>query len=633
MRRMFGIVRVVAVVLAGCGADLTSLAEVSGRTWRISRDNPPVVTCDADAPEPMRFAQTELRRYLGQILAIELPASIAGASSPQIQLRLSPNADVSEEGFEFRGEGNVLCITGRSPLGVVFGTYEFLRRFGGCRFSDLGPDGEYVPRRDQLMLEGGPIKINPKLWYRGEQFVPEENWNLSRQRLDWMAKNGLNFVMYCPAHQEKPTVGAEPAAPGSRGTASQRISAAPAQLTKEEFDRELLPELRKRGLKLDMNLHNLLYWLPPGRYLAEHPEWYALMNGKRGGQFTQLCLCTTNREGVATLIKNVKNYLHDNPDVEIVGVIPEDGFGMCQCERCVATDADPQAAFNHGGVYGENRSKAARYHRLLNEVAHAIGNEFPHVKVGGAAYVDLMWPASDVRLAQNTTIWLALYWRDYCRPLIPGKTSSLNQRFIQAIQEWKQNYTGKLLTYEYTMGRARQTTLPHPIWEVLCRDWPALKALGVEGATLQCWSLEHSAYALNNLAFARAGWQEEIDPDQLLDDYLLGAFGSVKDKIRPVFKALASRVRQRAASPDDLLPEADNVRFFVDEDSRRVFHEALASAQRDVANDRERRQVEKLSAAVRYWELSAELFELRADAERLKQGQPDMARRKSRQAV
>jgi len=594
--------------MAIAGGRLLLLAAASGtdqsnsrEPWRVSRDNPPVVVCDVDAPPPVEFAQVELQRYLGQILGAELPEPSASWTGPSIRLSVRRDLDLSDEGYELRGEGKVFHITGGSPLGLVFGTYEFLRRFGGCRFSDLGPDGECVPRRTHLEAEAGPVRMEPKLWYRGHQFYLKEDVTLSRQRIDWMAKNGFNYVLYCPV----PPGGAT-SAPGQ-----------PLRFAKEWFDSELLPEIRKRGLKLDMNLHNLLYWLPPERYLAEHPDWYALSNGRRGANLSQLCICTSNAEAIRTLIENVKRYLRENPEVNMVGVIPEDWSGMCQCDQCVAGDADPKAAFISTGIYGENRSKSSRYHRLLRTVAEAIRSDFPDVLVGGAAYVDLMWPAPDVQLPENTTVWLALYFRDYCRPMAPGQTSALNQRFIDAIQEWKEGYRGKLLVYEYYMGRTRQTTLPHPISEVICQDWPNLKKLGIEGATIQCWSLEHSAYALNNLAFARCAWHDQVNHQQVLDDYLLGAFGSVKDELRPIFQNMLDRVHQKAAGNENLLPEADNVRYFINEETKPAIHKALDAARRKASDGRERRQVEKLAAAVRYWELSAELFELRAEANRL----------------
>ena len=216
----------------------------------------------------------------------------------------------------------------------------------------------------------------------------------------------------------------------------------------------------------------MLYWLPPGRYLAKHPDWYALTDGQRRPGW-QLCICTSNRQAVNKLIENVRKYLRENPEVKIVGVVQEDGYGTCQCDKCVAGDKDPKDAFRRGGR-GENRAKANRYARLLNAVARAIRDDFPDVLVGGAAYVDMVYPPRDVVLEPNTTIWVAIYWRDGCRPLAPENTSDVNKRFFNILQQWKKVYPGRLTVYEYYMGMSVQRSLPYPQWEIICGDWPRL---------------------------------------------------------------------------------------------------------------------------------------------------------------
>lgn len=317
--------------------------------WIATSSNPPVVviTCENQIPEPVAFAAAELRRYLEQILNTQLPVGAGVATAPQIQLSLRPDLALTDEGYELGGEGTEYYIRGGGPLGVVFGVYEFLRRHGGCQFSDLGPDGEYIPRRDRIEAMPAVVQRKPKLWYRGLQQFFKIDAELARQQIDWMAKNGLNYVMCTP---------------GNCG--------------KEWFEQELRPFIRQRGLKLDMNHHNLRYWLPPKQYLKEHPEWYAEIDGQRGKNFNQLCICTSNKEAVDTLIANVRRYLRENPEVKLAGIIVEDGFGMCQCEQCVAQDENRQDAFRkERGKGTENRSKSRRYAKLLNAVAQAIRGE------------------------------------------------------------------------------------------------------------------------------------------------------------------------------------------------------------------------------------------------------------------
>jgi len=548
--------------------------------WTVTSNAPPAITVESNAQEPVIFAVAELKRYLEQILNMRLPEDSIDPDIHRIHLSTCPDLNLTEEGYEFRGEERTYYITGGGPLGVVFGVYEFLRRYCGCQFSDLGPDGEYIPRCEYISAEKRVLERKPKLWYRALQQFDKEDTETVRRRIDWMAKNGLNYLMYTP---------------GICG--------------KEWFDKELLPDIRRRGLKLDMNHHNMCYWLPPDKYFKEHPEWYAQIDGERGKSFNQLCICTSNEDAVDTLIDNVRIYLRTNPDVKSVGVIVEDGYGMCQCAKCISLDENEEDAFRKG--IDENRSKSRRYAKLINKVANAIRTEFSDVLVGGAAYVDLLWPPHDTVLEANTNIWVALYWRDGARPIAPNNTSDKNIQFFDVLRQWKNVYSGRLNVYEYYMGMLAQLSLPYPQWEVICEDWKYLKSLGVGGATIQCMAECHSVYSLNLLAFACSGWDDNVDSAKVLSDYLQGAYGSVSEEIRPVFAGMLQVMRKIAEGTEMLQPYGDNIMLFLAGDNRAVIQQALKSAYDKAADEREQRQVEKLRAAVRYWFLATDFFTLR----------------------
>ena len=588
--------------------------------WRASAQNPPMITHIDDPSQPMVFAASELRRYLVDILDVALPDGPGRDGGPKIHLSLVNDPDLTDEGYEFRIDGDTFHITGGGDAGVVYGVYEFLRRYGDCRFSDLGLDGEYVPRMQSIEAKAAPIRMKPQLWYRGLQFGRFEDVQLTRQRIDWMAKNGLNYLTYRPAPPQQSDL-AEVVPVDSPEQVRKLIG---THLTKAQFDQLFRPEVRMRGLKLDMNHHNLLYWLPTSQYLSEHPEYYSLIDGERGKTLKQLCICTSNTHAVNAVIENVRKYIRENPEVKIVGVIPEDGYGMCQCANCVAQDLDPNAAWKNGEQ--RNDSKSRRYASLVNAVANAIRDEFPDVRIGGAAYVDLAWPPIDIEIAPNTVFWVALYWRDSCRPIAPEDTSQRNKQFYQILQEWKEVYHGRLIVYEYYMGMNAQYSLPYPISEIICQDWDNLKNLGVGGATIQCMSSNHSAYTLNNLAFARCGWHDHVDHKQVLDDYLLGAYGSTAEEIRPIFNALLRVTRNYAGRTDDLLPQGrDNIRDIFSDELRGIKDKALASARQLATSDSERRQVDRLSAAMRYWEMAANISALRQQAQYMRDTNPKVA--------
>ena len=597
-------------------------------TWSVSAREPLTIETEDPCSEPMEFAAAELARYLARVLGRPIPA-VAVQAGPLIVIGKVNDPGLGDEGYELSVANRTLAIRGGGDAGVVYGVYEFLRRGCGCRFSGLGPDGEHVPRRTHIELKDSSIRMKPRLWYRGLQLSSPGSLALVVQWLDWMAKNGLNYVIYRP----QPDAGGrdetfDPAT-GELRTGSG--------YTQEWFDRFVRPEVHKRGLKLDMNHHNLFYWLPPAKYFEQHPEWYAEVDGQRLAEAKQLCICTSNDEAVETLIENMRQYLRRNPDVKIAGVIPEDGWGMCQCDKCAAGDLDPDDRFkgplNWRESGGTNRSKVERYARLLNQVARGIRDEFPEVLVGGAAYIDLTPPPETVPLESSTAVWVAIYWRDSAHVMAEDSPSVVNRHFFKLLKKWRQTYRGRLITYSYYMGMNAQKSLPYPMDRTICRDWPVYKAIGVEGATIQCWPSNHDVYSLNLLAFARNGWHDDVDPDELLDEYLEGMFGAAADAVRPIFDAFHDAWRRaEAGAPGELranvaadpkyptsrgvaiIPNGRSIVFLLDVLGRDRLGVVLEQARAAATEDRERRQVAKLAAA-RYWQMAAEVFQLERQIE------------------
>ncbi len=134
--------------------------------WSASRERPPAIEVVAPASAPMQFAASELARYLGRIL--DAPVAVgapAAGNQPRIVIeKVADPAPLGDERYTILAEGATLHIRGGGDLGVVFGVYEFLRRYGGCRFSGLGPDGELVPRTERVTATGLPLSRKPLLW-------------------------------------------------------------------------------------------------------------------------------------------------------------------------------------------------------------------------------------------------------------------------------------------------------------------------------------------------------------------------------------------------------------------------------------------------------------------------------------
>jgi hypothetical protein len=151
-----------------------------------------------------------------------------------------------------------------------------------------------------------------------------------------------------------------------------------------------------------------------------------------------------------------------------------------------------------------------------------------------------------------------------------------------------------------------------------------LKRLGIDGAMIDCWSSNHETYALQNLAFARSGWEDEVNVEELFEEYLTGAFGNAAAQVRPVFaglqlamrnitqeKAQPSLFRSRSA-PGYLGLDAVSVGYFLEQ----IGEEALRRAATPVNGGREEAQVRNLGAVLEYWRRGAAVMRLELLADR-----------------
>lgn len=571
------------------------------------------------------WAAAQLADYLAQVRGRPVLRSVdggaAGAGRQVIRIDCSGAHGLSDEGYRFVvGDGGAtLHLQAGGPLGAGFGVFAFLREACGCCFAGPSPDGEHIPRQAAIRFAPSDLPREPVLAYRGLQFTTLEPLQRQTQRMDWMLKNGLNFAMVrfepdCDAADEvDPQTGQRyAAAQGSEGP----------RMGERYLVGEFLPRLVERGIKIDCSHHNLRCWLPPRRFAAEHPQWFALHDGQRGRDLRQLCICTSNAQAIDALVRRIDAFLHENPHVTQVGVIPEDGMGMCECAACRAMDDLPDDAQRPwlGPLHPQavNFSKSRRYALLLNAVAAGLGRRHRQVTIVGAAYVDLAYPPIDVELAANIVMWLAIYWRDGARPLWRAGDSPINRRFRGLIEQWSRLLPGRVYLYEYYMGMNAQHSLPYPMSRVILADWRELAGL-TRGASVQCLTSVHDAYGLNLLAFARAGWSREVDHDAVLRDYLQGMFGAAADALKPIYQAWVDAVDRiavdggAAGSPwldqGALKPDARNIVYLMSSLPRPWLAQQMAAARAASRQPRERRQIDRLEHYLSYCHAAAALVQ------------------------
>lgn len=264
------------------------------------------------------FAAAELDKYLKRIYPEDI------LRSKQFIFKLC------QEGFRFDGysvdeEGDSVTISSCCQRGILHGVYAFLRKLG-CSFVFPLPQKQHVPKLSQW--KSVTLRNEPYMEYRGICLYNTTKENLQRTLLavDWMAKNGFNFIL-TSIHRLDDT-----------GCCKHAIMW-------DEIEDALLPELEKRGIVIDMSEHSTDYYFPKEKLFKEHPDWFAQVDGKR--QVGQICY--SNKDAVNAFADSIASFVKDKPYFKFFGIWPLDGGGYCECENC----KDSQTIFEANRVVAQ----------------------------------------------------------------------------------------------------------------------------------------------------------------------------------------------------------------------------------------------------------------------------------------
>ena len=386
--------------------------------------------------------------------------------------------------FEVRAAGNTLTIKGPTPVEILYGVYDFAEKFLGYFFFEPGRD----------ILEGeGPVEVPSgcliparEVPFKVRGFIQEYPFDDdSPQLADWMAKNKLNFLNVWMKYYDG-------------------------------LDHKGREAFRIRGIEIQSGHHNFDYWIPAKKYYKTHPEYFAEINGVRikpeadeNALLLGKQLCTTNPGVRAEIVKNMVAYIGKNPELRSVALIPNDGFGWCECEECSkfydkSKKGDLYSLSSH--VYIADRI----YHDMVRDVAAQLGKVRPDLDLYFCAYINYCRPSPGFKLTPNLTVMMAPYWR--CINHRIDEECPINSRYADDIRAWCDcKAGGKVVIYEYYMGVNFYLSLPQIFHRTIFKECAFYRSIGVDGIATQFHPPHWSVYGINFVAMAKAlrGEREE----------------------------------------------------------------------------------------------------------------------------
>ena len=254
--------------------------------------------------------------------------------------------------------------------------------------------------------------------------------------------------------------------------------------------------------------HTYAIYFPPEQYFAKHPEYYALINGKR--QPTQLC--HTNEDVIRLSIEKTCQIFRDNPEVTVTAIAPNDGRSFCDCPTCKKLD-------------DENRGRAGSFFYFVNRIAAGVKKEFPHHHLISLAYLDYAKPPTKlkvdpyiiIRLCTDSHAWMYQFcfvWE--------------SEEFQKAIKAWHAA-RAKIYLWDYTTDYVH-FLVPMANWPVVADNTRFNIKNGATGIMYESDGNDNDE--MRGWVWAKQLWNPDLDTKTLLKDFV---FGYYKESAQPLW--------------------------------------------------------------------------------------------------
>ena len=460
-----------------------------------------------DASETVRYAAAELARYIKQISGASLPVVTAGASVAGTPVHVGPAETQQPEAISIHVGNDGVRIGGDGDRGTLFAAYRFLEEALGCRW--LALDQEYVPTIATIDL--APMELTTAPVFNMRTFVAR------REDLrTWGVKMGMN---------------------GFYTTEGVVTSG------KGYYFPKAVPMC---------HAYHLL--IPADEYFDEHPEWFPLLQGeRRAGQLHGKQLCVT-AEGLADeFARRVIALFDEDPNLQIVSISPNDGYGWCECEACKALDEKLCGSrMTKQGLAGERPFRGDRAFWFANQVAERVAKVQPDKLLLVLSYINYAEPPDTIVPADNVVPWLCHYApADYSRP-INDPTSEPNSQFNDLLVRWSER-APHLLFYAY-VSKSMWWRLPRPAVHSFASDVKYLHSLGIRRyycqSTLWDWPEAGPLYYV----ICKLLWDPSLDPDTIAADWVTHMFGAAAEEMTAFYAAVQHSIKESGQSFSDNPP-------------------------------------------------------------------------------
>jgi len=405
-----------------------------------------------------------LQDYLLEISGTALPIITADKPGSSFEILLGQNERLGEKGIEIdfnelEADGFViktdsmrLIIAGGNFKGTLYGVYTFLEKFLDCRM--YSTKVKVIPKRDVIALESINLKEIPVIKFRDVHYRVTYHDEFSEwHKLDHDARGG------------RPAWGSW--------------------------------------------VHTFNRLVPPDIYYKDHPEYFALRDGKRLP--TQLCL--SNPDVLKITIQNLRKQIASNPEAKYWSVSQNDNKQYCMCDKCRAIDE-------------KEGSPSGSIITFVNKVA----DEFPNHMISTLAYEYGRKAPLTVRPRKNVNIMLCSIEARRDIPVTEA-TDPGSRSLVKDFEDWGK-IAHDIIVWDYVIQFTNLMS-PFPNFQVLQPNIRFFVANGVNAMFEQGNGDGGGEFAeLRSYLLSKLLWNPDENVDTLMNDFLRGYYGAAARPIR-----------------------------------------------------------------------------------------------------
>lgn len=424
-----------------------------GKDFQITTDGRATATVviSKNANPSEKFAANEFVKYINLISGAELRITDKLVEGNKIFIGEEKNLTSYLSGVNtlkttidtviIKTKGNdKLILAGGGKNGVIYSVYTFLEDYLGVKY--ILPDEDYIPENYNISVHNIDYVYTPP-------FLSRETYYLNNT---WKVKSNFNLK-----HKQNGV-----------GT--------------------YIPDKLVDKVEIIGFAHTVDNLMNPDEYGKEHPEWFALRDGKRilKKGYTQPCF--SNPEMIKELTKNLIKTIEEKPGHKIYSVTQSDNDNYCECDKCEAL------------ALQYNQSGLLLY--AINQIADSVKEKYPDVLIDTFAYhYTQLPPKGDMKPRDNVLI-------RYCprSNQIAPITEKCNNVTYTEIDGWSK-ISKQLFIWDYS-GDFFNYLLPFPntqIFQDNMKLWAKKKAVAMlnlgDYQNSNTWLLPYKDYILCKLSW------------------------------------------------------------------------------------------------------------------------------------